>query len=67
MLGLAAEPLLRNDTFAVMRAGASRGWGVAVVCGAGFNCTGVGPDGRESELVEGVPFVATPVFAATGD
>jgi N-acetylglucosamine kinase-like BadF-type ATPase len=46
-LGLAAEPLLRNDTFAVMRAGASRGWGVAVVCGAGFNCTGVGPDGRE--------------------
>lgn len=24
----------------------------------------VGPDGRESELVEGVPFVATPVFAA---
>ena len=46
-LGLAAEPLLRNDTFAVMRAGAARGWGVAVVCGAGFNCTGVGPDGRE--------------------
>jgi N-acetylglucosamine kinase-like BadF-type ATPase len=30
-----------------MRAGAPRGWGVAVVCGAGFNCTGVGPDGRE--------------------
>ena len=27
----------------------------------------VGPDGRESELVEGVPFVATPVFAPTGD
>lgn len=46
-LGLVAEPLLRNDTFAVMRAGASRGWGVAVVCGAGFNCTGIGPDGRE--------------------
>ncbi|HEY2868122.1 MAG TPA: BadF/BadG/BcrA/BcrD ATPase family protein [Gaiellales bacterium] len=46
-LGLVAEPVLRNDTFAVMRAGAPRGWGVAVVCGAGFNCTGVGPDGRE--------------------
>jgi N-acetylglucosamine kinase-like BadF-type ATPase len=46
-LGLVSEPLLRNDTFAVMRAGAPRGWGVAVVCGAGFNCTGVGPDGRE--------------------
>jgi taurine dioxygenase len=24
----------------------------------------VGPDGRESELIEGVPFVETPVFAA---
>ena len=46
-LHLVSDPLLRNDTFAVMRAGAARGWGVAVVCGAGFNCTGVGPDGRE--------------------
>jgi alpha-ketoglutarate-dependent sulfate ester dioxygenase len=25
----------------------------------------VGPDGRESELIEGVPFVETPVFATT--
>jgi len=46
-LGVVSDPLLRNDTFAVMRAGATRGWGIAVVCGAGFNCTGVGPDGRE--------------------
>jgi N-acetylglucosamine kinase-like BadF-type ATPase len=46
-LGVVPDPVLRNDTFAVMRAGAPRGWGVAVVCGAGFNCTGVGPDGRE--------------------
>jgi N-acetylglucosamine kinase-like BadF-type ATPase len=46
-LGLVGEPMLRNDTFAVMRAGAARGWGVAVVCGAGFNCTGVGPDGKQ--------------------
>jgi N-acetylglucosamine kinase-like BadF-type ATPase len=46
LLGLVADPLLRNDTFAVLRAGAPRGWGVAVVCGAGFNATGVGPDGR---------------------
>src|SRR6185312_5699599 len=45
-LGLVPDPLLRNDTFAVLRAGAPRGWGVAVVCGAGFNATGVGPDGR---------------------
>ena len=27
----------------------------------------VGPDGRESELVEGVPFVSTPVFAPSPD
>ena len=45
-LGVVTDPLLRNDTFAVLRAGAPRGWGVAVVCGAGFNATGVGPDGR---------------------
>jgi N-acetylglucosamine kinase-like BadF-type ATPase len=35
-----------NDTFAVLRAGTERGWGVAVVCGAGINCVGVGPDGH---------------------
>ena len=35
-----------NDTFAVLRAGTERGWGVAVVCGAGITCVGVGPDGR---------------------
>jgi N-acetylglucosamine kinase-like BadF-type ATPase len=35
-----------NDTFALLRAGVSAGWGVAVVCGAGTNCVGVGPDGR---------------------
>jgi taurine dioxygenase len=27
----------------------------------------VGPDGRESELIEGVPFVSTPVFAPSVD
>jgi taurine dioxygenase len=26
----------------------------------------VGPDGRESELIEGVPFRSSPVFAAAG-
>ena len=37
---------VRNDTFAVLRAGTDRGWGIAVVCGAGINCVGVAPDGR---------------------
>ncbi|HLN15355.1 MAG TPA: BadF/BadG/BcrA/BcrD ATPase family protein [Acidimicrobiales bacterium] len=36
---------VRNDTFAVLRAGVSSGWGVAVVCGTGLNCVGLGPDG----------------------
>ena len=37
-----------NDTFGVLRAGSEAGWGVAVVCGAGVNCVGVAPDGRET-------------------
>jgi len=36
-----------NDTLALLRAGTDRGWGVAVVCGAGINCLGLAPDGRE--------------------
>lgn len=40
------EPILRNDTFAVLRAGTERTWGVAVVCGYGTNCSGVSPDGK---------------------
>ncbi len=39
------EDILRNDTFAVSRAGTSKHWGVGVVCGTGLNCAGVGPDG----------------------
>lgn len=35
-----------NDSYAVLRAGASRPWGVGVVCGTGINCVGVAPDGR---------------------
>jgi len=39
-----------NDTFALLRAGASRPWGVAVVCGAGVNACGIGPDGRRARF-----------------
>jgi N-acetylglucosamine kinase-like BadF-type ATPase len=38
--------LVHNDTFAVLRAGTDRGWGVAMVCGAGMNCVGFSADGR---------------------
>jgi N-acetylglucosamine kinase-like BadF-type ATPase len=44
--GWASGTTVLNDTFAVLRAGTERGWGVAVVCGAGINCVGVAPDGR---------------------
>jgi N-acetylglucosamine kinase-like BadF-type ATPase len=43
---LAEDLLLRNDTFAVLRAGTEADWGVGVVCGTGLNCTGVGPTGK---------------------
>jgi N-acetylglucosamine kinase-like BadF-type ATPase len=39
-----------NDTFALLRAGATRSWGVAVVCGAGINCAGIGPDGTRARF-----------------
>jgi N-acetylglucosamine kinase-like BadF-type ATPase len=35
-----------NDTFAVLRAGTQRPWGVGVTCGAGINCVGVAPSGE---------------------
>ncbi len=40
-----------NDTFAVLRAGTNRNWGVAVTCGAGINCVGVAPDGRTTRFL----------------
>jgi N-acetylglucosamine kinase-like BadF-type ATPase len=46
----AGEDLLRNDTFAVLRAGTERSWGVAVVVGAGMNCAGVAPDGAQARF-----------------
>jgi N-acetylglucosamine kinase-like BadF-type ATPase len=47
---LAARVSVDNDTFAVLRAGTERGWGVGVVCGAGINCVGVAPDGRQARF-----------------
>lgn len=38
---------VENDTFAVLRAGTERGFGVAVVCGAGINAVGVAPGGAQ--------------------
>lgn len=44
--GVAQRLEVGNDTVAVLRAGAPRGWGVAVIAGAGINAIGRHPDGR---------------------
>ncbi|MET9968952.1 BadF/BadG/BcrA/BcrD ATPase family protein [Streptomyces sp. NPDC006356] len=41
---------VRNDTFAILRAGVTEPRGVAVVCGAGINCVGMRPDGRTARF-----------------
>ncbi|MGH3470467.1 MAG: N-acetylglucosamine kinase [Nocardioidaceae bacterium] len=46
--GLAEQTVVGNDTIAVLRAGCSRGWGVAVVAGAGINAVGRHPSGRSA-------------------
>lgn len=43
--GVASRLEVGNDTFAVLRAGSTRGWGIAVVSGAGINAVGRHPDG----------------------
>ncbi len=43
--GWTTEAIVRNDTFAVSRAGTTRDWGIGVVCGTGLNCAAVGTDG----------------------
>jgi N-acetylglucosamine kinase-like BadF-type ATPase len=48
--GWAERTHVDNDTFAVLRAGTERGWGVAVVCGSGINCVGVSSDGRHARF-----------------
>ncbi|EST24789.1 N-acetylglucosamine kinase [Streptomyces roseochromogenus] len=48
--GWGASVEVRNDTFAVLRAGVAEPRGVAVVCGAGINCVGMRPDGRTARF-----------------
>lgn len=48
--GWATTVKVRNDTFAILRAGTTEPRGVAVVCGAGINCVGMRPDGRTARF-----------------
>jgi N-acetylglucosamine kinase-like BadF-type ATPase len=49
-LGRTPRNTVANDTFAILRAGADEGWGVAVVVGAGVNCVARSPDGRQARF-----------------
>jgi N-acetylglucosamine kinase-like BadF-type ATPase len=49
-LGWSERLVVDNDTVALLRAGTDRGWGIAVVCGAGIN--GIGRVGRGSNARE---------------
>jgi N-acetylglucosamine kinase-like BadF-type ATPase len=49
-LGVTDETLVRNDTFAALRAGTDRPWGVALICGRGINGAAVAPDGRTARF-----------------
>ncbi|MFG2297153.1 N-acetylglucosamine kinase [Streptomyces sp. NPDC048603] len=51
--GWGVTTTVRNDTFAVLRAGLPQGApprGVGLVCGAGINCAGMLPDGRTARF-----------------
>lgn len=49
--GWAARTWVGNDVFAILRAGSSTGWGVAVAAGSGMNAVGVHPDGRVARFL----------------
>jgi len=51
----AGTTVVLNDTFAALRAGTTRPWGIALICGEGINGAAVGPTGRRVR------------FAAVGD
>lgn len=48
--GWGSSAFVDNDTFALLRAGIDHPPGVAVVCGAGINCTGLLPDGTTARF-----------------
>jgi N-acetylglucosamine kinase-like BadF-type ATPase len=48
--GLASKTTVLNDTLAALRAGTDQSWGVVLICGAGVNAAGIGPDGRIARL-----------------
>ena len=49
-LGMSSSVVVLNDTFAALRAGSHRPWGVALICGQGINACAVAPNGRTARF-----------------
>ena len=49
-LGIARRVVVLNDTFAALRAGTHRPWGVVLICGQGINGAAIAPDGRTARF-----------------
>src|SRR5207244_6229272 len=49
----AVETLVLNGTFAALRAGATRSWGIVLICGQGINGAAVGLDARRVRFAGG--------------
>jgi N-acetylglucosamine kinase-like BadF-type ATPase len=49
-LGLSRDVVVRNDTFAALRAGTHRPWGVVLICGQGINGAAIAPDGQTARF-----------------
>ena len=49
-LGLARRIAVVNDTFAALRAGTTRPWGVVLICGQGINGAAIAPDGQTARF-----------------
>jgi N-acetylglucosamine kinase-like BadF-type ATPase len=47
---LSGRDVVVNDCIGALWAGASEGWGVALICGQGINAAAIGPDGRTARF-----------------
>ncbi len=48
--GLSERDVVVNDCIGALWAGASEGWGIALICGQGINAAAIAPDGRTARF-----------------
>jgi N-acetylglucosamine kinase-like BadF-type ATPase len=48
--GLSESTVVVNDCIGALWAGASEGWGIALICGQGINAAAIAPDGRRARF-----------------